>query len=379
MLAIAALTALTAPPRLRFLAALAAFLASATSPVAGLFAGLAGVALMISARWRPGLLIAVPAALPLLVTAGLFGDGGWMNISHRDTITAVAASLIVAAAVPIRPVRAGAVLSALGVLAAALIHTPVGLNATRLPVMFAVPVLAGWAVLPRRVPGWVLAPALLVVCVIEPPVVITDIEDIGNPTADRAYFTPLVDRLAQERLTGRVEIPATRDYWEAAYMGDIPLARGWLRQADIDRNPLFFTTIPGGTGTGVPMNPITYRNWLAQQGVQFVAVPDAVLTWSGKPEATLVSAGLPYLTQVWSGAHWRLYAVADPQPIVGTPASLAGYTAASLTVDAPAAGDIPLRLRYYRWLHASGGAEVRKSGVWVTLHVPGPGRYTISS
>jgi hypothetical protein len=393
-LATAALTALTAPSRLRFLAALAAFLASATSPVAGLFVGLAGVALMLSSRLRPGLLIAVPAALPLTVTAGLFGDGGWMNISHSDTVRAIIASLVVAALVPIRPVRVGAALSALGVLAAALVHTPVGLNATRLAVMFAVPVLAGWAVLPRRVlPRRVLSrrvlprrvldlllvPVLLAVCVIEPPVVVADIEDIGNPTADRAYFAPLLDRLGREPLTGRVEIPSTRDYWEAAYLGDIPLARGWLRQADIDRNPLFFTDIPGATGTGVPLDATTYRDWLAQQAVQFVAVPDAELTWSGRPEASLVTGGLAYLTEIWRGAHWRLYAVAAPRPIVGAPGSLAGFTAASLTIDAPAAGDIPVRVRYHRWLNASGNAKVRKSGVWTILHVPGPGRYELSS
>jgi hypothetical protein len=377
-LATAALTALTAP-RWRLVAALAAFLASATSPVAGLFVGLAGVALMLSGRLKPGLLIAVPAALPLIATAGLFGDGGWMNISHSDTVRAVIASLVVAALVPFRPVRAGAVLSALGVLAAALIHTPVGLNATRLAVMFAVPVLLGWAVLPRRLPSLLLVPVVALVVYVEPPVVTADVRDIGNPAADQAYFTPLLDRLGQERLTGRVEIPATRDYGEAAHMGDVPLARGWLRQADIERNPLFFTKIPGTSGTGVPLNATTYRDWLAQQAVQFVAVPDAELTWSGKPEASLVTGGLPGLTEVWHGAHWRLYAVADPQPIVAVPATLSGFTAASLTIDAPASGDIAVRVHYYRWLSASGGAKVRKSGDWTILHVPAPGRYKLSS
>jgi hypothetical protein len=378
-LAVAALTALTVP-RLRVLAAAAALLASAGSPVAGLFAGLAGVALLLSHRVRDGLLIAVPATVPLLVTAGLFGDGGWMNISHSDTIRAVSASLIVAVLVPFRPVRIGAVLSALGVLAAALVHTPVGLNATRLAVMFTIPVLAGWAVLPRRLSTLLLVPVLALVCFVEPPVVVADVHDIGNPTASRAYFTPLIHRLQQEQLTGRVEIPATRDYWEAAYLGDIPLARGWLRQADIDRNPLFFTKIPGASsGTGVPLDAMTYRDWLAQQAVQFVAVPDADLTWSGRPEATLVTGGLAYLTEIWRGAHWRLYAVADPHPIVAAPATLIHYTAASLTVDAPTAGDIPVRVRYHRWLSASGGAKVHKSGVWTTLRVPAPGRYKLSS
>ena len=380
-LGVAALTALTSH-RLRPLAAVAALLAAATSPVAGLFAGLAGAALLLSGRVRDGLTIAVPAALPLVLNAGLFGDGGWMNISHSDAIRAVATSLLVAVLVAHRPVRVAGVLSALGVLGATLIHTPVGLNATRLSVMFALPVLAAFATLPARarpLPAWFLAPLLVGVCVLQPPVVVGDVADIGNPTADRAYFAPLLARLGQETLAGRVEIPPTRDYWEAAYLGEVPLARGWLRQADIDRNPLFFATIPGAAGTGVRLDAGTYRTWLAEQAVQFVAVPDAELTWSGRPEAALIDAGLPYLTPVWQSAHWRLYAVADPQPIVAAPATLVAHTATTLTIEAPAAADIPVRVRYYRWLRSSGGAVVERAGVWTVLHVPAPGRYILAS
>ena len=383
-LGVCALVALTSP-RLRLLAAVPALLAAATSPVAGLFVGLAGAALLLAGRIRDGLTIAVPAAVPLVLNAGLFGDGGWMNISHADATRAVAASLLVAVLVPRRPVRVAGVLSALGVLGADLIHTPVGLNATRLSVMFALPVLAAYTVLPARgrpprpVPVWFLVPLLVGACVLQLPVVVRDVADIGNPTADRAYFAPLVDRLGQERLVGRVEIPSTRDYWEAAYLGDVPLARGWLRQADIDRNPLFFTTVPGAAGTGVTLNAGSYRSWLAEQAVQFVAVPDAELTWSGRPEAELIDAGLPYLTPVWRGAHWRLYAVADPQPIVAAPATLVARTATTLTIEAPAAADIRVRVRYYRWLKSSGGAVVRPAGVWTLLRVPAPGRYTLTS
>ena len=137
--------------------------------------------------------------------------------------------------------------------------------------------------------------------------VVADVRDIGNPTADPAYFRPLRDQLARLPLTGRVEIPPTRDYWEAAYMGDVPLARGWLRQVDIDRNPLFFTTVPGAPGTGVPLTADTYREWLAGQSVQYVAVPGhrAVLGGPGRgraghprpalPEGDLVRSGLAAL------------------------------------------------------------------------------------
>jgi hypothetical protein len=374
-----ALVLLTLPRRRRIAVsvALLALLAAATSPVAGLFTGLAGVALALAGRVRDGLLLAVPAAVPLAVTSLLFGDGGWMNISRTDTVRAVVTGLVVVWLVPIRAVRAGAALSSAGVLAAALIHTPVGLNATRLAVMFGLPVLAAYAVLPR---ARLLLPALLAVTLWwQPPVVLDDLRDLGNPTADPAYFAPLRARLAAETLTGRVEIPPTRAYWEAAHLGEVPLARGWLRQADIDRNPVFFAVVPGASGTGIPLSKDTYRLWLAEQAVQFVAVPDAELAWPGREEADLVTAGLPYLELIWTGPHWRLYRVADPQPIVAAPATLAGQDGASIVLDAPAAGDIPVRVRWHRTLTVSGGATVAADGAWTRVRVPAAGRYTLSS
>ncbi|MEV6306849.1 hypothetical protein AB0M02_46150 [Actinoplanes sp. NPDC051861] len=443
-LGLCALTLLTFP-RLRRLAALAALLAGATSPVAGLFTGLAGAALLIAGltrdgllvtdRIRDGLLIAVPAAVPLAVIALLFGDGGWMNISRTDTVRAIVTGLVVAALVPLRPVRIGAVLASAGVLAAALIHTPVGLNATRLAVMFALPLLAAYARFPAlparsalptpsafltlsapsalptpsapsalptpsapsilgaesgpdrparpRSAGWrgsaVLTVLLAVVFWWQPPVVIDDVRDIGNPTAADSYFAPLRQRLAAETLTGRVEIPPTRAYWESARMGEIPLARGWLRQADIDRNPLFFTTVPGAAGTGVALTADSYRAWLAEEAVQFVAVPDAELAWPGREEARLVAGGLPYLSLIWTDAHWRLYAVADPHPIVAAPATLVRQDGATIVLDAPAAGDLTVRIRHHRSLTASGGATLTADGEWTRLRVPSAGRYTLTS
>ncbi|MET7805258.1 hypothetical protein [Micromonospora chersina] len=416
---LAALLALTLPAgatgRARWsrpvLACLAALLASAASPVAGLFVGLAGVALLLTRRYADGLLLAVPAAVPLAVTGLLFGEGGWMNISRADTLHAVVTSLLVAALVPYRPVRVGALLSAAGVLAAALLHTPVGLNATRLVVMFALPVLAAAATLPhrltdrrpgrdpaepaadagpadepgsraarrRRAAGAVALGALLAaVCWWQPPVVTADLASADDPTADPAYFAPLRAELDRRGLTGRVEVPPTRNYWEAAHLGEAPLARGWLRQADIARNPLFFTTVPGASGTGVPLTADTYRAWLAENAVQYVAVPDAELSWVGRPEAELVRAGLPYLTEVWSGPHWRLYAVADPTPLVGAPGELVRQDAATVTFRAPGPGPVPVRVRHDRWLTVTGGATLAPDGEWATVTVPRAGTYTLN-
>ncbi|MEU7757181.1 hypothetical protein [Micromonospora sp. NPDC049171] len=400
------------------LAAFAALLASATSPVAGLFVGLVGVALLLTRRYADGLALGVAAAVPLAATALLFGDGGWMNISRTDTVRAVLTSLLVAALVTYRPVRFGALLSAAGVLAAAAVHTPVGLNATRLVTMFALPVLAAAA----RPPAWLserlarrsaqraapadaaptsaaaagstaagrsrparlrggvgLAALLVAVCVWQPPVVPADLLGIGDPTSAPGYHAPLRAFLAGQRLTGRVEVPPTRNYWEAARLGEVPLARGWLRQADIDRNPLFFTTVPGAAGTGVPLTPTSYRAWLTENAVQFVALPDAPLSWVGRAEAELVQGGLPYLTPVWSGPHWRVWAVVDPTPLVAAPAELIRADGAAVTFRALTAGPVAVRVRHSRWLVASGGATVTADGGWTTVTVPRPGVYTLGS
>ncbi|WBB67137.1 hypothetical protein [Micromonospora sp. WMMD812] len=389
------------------LAAAGALLASATSPVAGLFVGLAGAALLLTRRYADGLTLGVAAALPLGATGLLFADGGWMNISRTDALRATVTSLLVAALVAYRPVRAGALLSAAGVLAAALAHTPVGLNATRLVIMFALPVLAAAARPPARLAGWLsrrrsrpsasagppearaprrrvaagvgLAALLAAVCVWQPPVVPADLRSAGDPTSRPGYFAPLRSWLAGQPLTGRVEVPPTRNYWEAASLGEVPLARGWLRQADIDRNPLFFTTVPGAPGTGVPLTAATYRDWLSANAVQYVALPDAPLSWVGRAEAELVTGGLPYLTPVWSGPHWRVWAVTDPTPIVGAPGELVRQDAATVTLRATAAGTVPVRIRHSRWLTVSGGASVRPDGDWTRVEVPGPGEYTLGS
>jgi hypothetical protein len=358
-----------------------AVFASATSPVAGLFVGLAAVALALShdrgdfsvpghgkvSAIMESVVVAVAAAVPLGVTAVLFGEGGWMNISASDTIRAVVASLAVALLVSRRPIRVGALLAAAGVLAAFLVHTPVGLNATRLATMFALPVVAAYATPKLR--WWGLAVALVALALWQPPVLLGDLRDAGNPTASESYFAPLRAELRKRAPVGRIEVPPTRDYWEAAYA--IPLARGWLRQVDLSRNALFFDGVPTAD---------EYRNWLTENGVSYVALADAQPSWVGQREATLVRGGLPYLTEVWRGEHWTLYEVAGKPSIVDG-GTLVSETGDAVTVEVGEPGEARLRVRWSRWLtvRGPGGASLRADGRWTALRTTSPGRYTISS
>jgi hypothetical protein len=371
------------PPRWwvrRAVAGLLAALAAAASPVAGLFAGLAGAALLLGARPRTpgswgGLALIAGAAVPMAVMAGLFGSGGWMNISRSDMVHAAVASLAVAALVPHRAVRVGAVLSAAGVLAAYLLHTPVGLNATRLATMFALPVVAAYAVRP----GWLrlpqfhtavwLVPVLIALAWWQPPVLDRDLATLDDPASSRGYFAPLQAELDRRRPAGRVEVVPTVNYWESAYVE--PLARGWLRQVDLDRNALFFD------GT---LDANSYRAWLADNGVSHVALPHSEVSWVGRREAELVQRGLPYLRQVWTNQDWTLYEVAGGSTIVEGTAALVEASADRLAVDVTGPGEIHLRVRWSRWLAIDGPGDpcLVPAGAWTAMRVTEPGRYEIT-
>ena len=49
--------------------------------------------------------------------------------------------------------------------------------------------------------------------------------------------------------------------------------------------------MPGAAGTGVSLTAGTYRAWLDEVAVQFVAVPDAELSWVGRAEASWSARG----------------------------------------------------------------------------------------
>lgn len=372
----------------------AAALAAAASPVAGLFVGLAGTALMLAAGWRPaehsgsagrridGLLVAVAAAVPMMGMAVLFGVGGPMNAIDSDTLRSFTVSLLVAILVPRRAIRIGALFSAAGVLAASILTTPVGLNAGRLSATFALAVIAGYAVVPSRIrlpetltralPRLAAVAALLAgVALWQHPVAVNELRNAGDPTSSPAYFMPLLDELARREPAGRIEVVPTRNYWEAAYVpGTVPLARGWLRQADTDRNPLFFEG---------RLTAARYERWLRDNGVSLVALADAPAASVGRQEAKLVRSRPSFLRKVWRGSPWTLYEVVGAPSLV-TGATLVSSTDGGAIVDVTSPGDALVRVRWSRWLTVNGPAgcvEPTAEG-WTTLRTQAPGRYALT-
>lgn len=359
------LLALLALPR-RAPAALLALLAGTASPVAGLFVGLGGAALLLTGRRRDGLTLALPSAVGLAVVGGLFGQGGVNEMSWHDAWTAVLLTAAAGLAVPRRAVRVGAVLMVLGVLVAYTVPTPVGLNAVRLPVMFAVPLVLAFA--PWR--PLVLVPVVVALVLVKLPVQTSDVRRADLAVNTAAYFAPVVAELGARQPTGRVEAVPTVDYWEAVYVAEVaPLARGWLRQQDTLRNRLFFDG---------SLSPATYEAWLRDTGVQYVALPAGPLAFVGKAEGSLVRGGLPYLTKVWAGGGWVLYEVAgSPSLAEGAQVLSSTPTEVAVRVDAP--GDVLLRLQPSRELTLSGPGCLAPEGRWLRLHAERAGDFVIGS
>ena len=183
----------------------------------------------------------------------------------------------------------------------------------------------------------------------------------------RAYYAPLLRFLsAQTGPPFRVEIPFTSSHWESyAVATRFPLARGWERQLDIKYNHLFY---------GGRLDAATYDAWLHSLAVRYVAIADTSLDYSAHVEARLIDRGLPYLKLVMRSTHWRVYAVADPTPIVSGAATLTALGPNSVTIDARRAGTALVRVRYSPyWALGEGSAASAQAGQFTNCECGTPG------
>jgi hypothetical protein len=354
------------------LAAVLAVLCSGSSPVAGLFLLLCGVALGLTGRIRQGVLLAVATLTPMLVIALIFGAGGWMQMTPVDAITGTVTSLAVGALVTPKQVRVAALLCAGGIVLAYVVHTPVGANAVRLPVMFALPLIVGLSERSR----WVVLVSGAVVAALNPPLVVSDLDDGGDPANYPSYYAALNAELARQPHIGKIEVVMTPNYWESVYVAhDHLLARGWLRQQDTAQNPLFFKNKAPSAAA--------YREWLVDNGVAYVALPSEV-SWLGADERRAVhraaaQVGVGSLRPVWGDAHWQLYRVAGSPGLVDGPATVTRANGGTIKLRFDHPGTALLRVNYNRWLSASHDACLFDAEGWTRVQAPHAGAVEITS
>jgi hypothetical protein len=376
-------TALALQRRRGALATGAAFITALCSPVAAAFAALAGAAQAIAsyrrgAGWRrtlPGTGVVLAAVLPVVALNIAFPEGGSEPFATSAFLPLPLIGIATLIALPARErtLRIGTALYTLACVLAFAIPNALGSNVVRLGEMVAGPLAAivWWQ---RRRALFVVAALPLLYLQFQAPV--RDLAGaVGNPSVTAGYYQPVLSFMSRQGGGPfRVEIPFTRFHWEAYQVGQrVPLARGWERQLDIKYNHLFY---------GGPLTPRTYRAWLDQLAVRFVAVPDAELDYSARAETRLINRGLPYLRLTLRTAHWRIYEVQRATPLAQGVASAqaAGPNWIELTAARP--GQVLVHVRFTPYWAITRGAgcvgRTNQGMVELRLRRPGPVRLAIS-
>jgi hypothetical protein len=196
----------------------------------------------------------------------------------------------------------------------------------------------------------------------------------GSPAITAAYYAPVERYLAAHGGSlERVEAPLTRSHWEAAFLAEnVPLARGWEKQLEERYDSVLL-------GKGLTAG--SYRRWLDEQAVAFVALPDVPLDGSSAAEGRLIESGLPYLKPVFQSEHWRVFAVRDPTPLLAGPARLTALGSEGFALDAKAPARLLLRVHYTPYFEVtSGDASVTEApGGWTYVDAKAAGRIAVAT
>ena len=342
------------------------------SPVAGVFLLLAWLAVAIHARHRRSamaraLVLAAATLAPLAVLGGAFPEAGrfpFRMAAWALTVAACAAAYWLPQS--LGPVRIGAGLYAVAATLTFVLANPLGANVTRLGMFVARPAPRSHGDLLASSAGPARRPAAVVAVVAggrrgraerkrsvdgegvlpAAPRRAGPARPAGRPHRDPTHPAPLRDGL---RRAGRAHRPRRQ------------------RQLDIAVNGLFYRD--------GPLRPADYYRWLLDNGVRYVALPDAPFDEAAEAEAELLKTGPSFLTPVWADAHWRLWRVAGADGLVDGPAALVAQTPETVVLDASSPGDVVVRVHASALWSVDGPACVEPTGgEWVHLQVRAPGR-----
>jgi hypothetical protein len=382
-----ALASLLALQRGRIAWTVAAAMACAlASPVAAAFlAGVVAVGAIASRSPRRVVLLAVAAAalVPVGVINIVFADGGQEPFVFSAWIAlplwSAGALYATRGLEGERELRAVILAYLLVGTAVWLIPNPLGGNATRLGALFGGPVIAA-VLLSRRVRLATPAIALLLAGSLwwqMAPAVRDVAQSLGDASTRSSYYEPLASWLNSNGAEGaRIEVPFTSGHWETAYLApDFELARGWLRQLDRTRNPIFYDG---------RLTHQRYREWLQQNGIRYVALPDAKPDYSARVEHALVESQPSYLSQVAVLDNWRVYRVRDTLPLLQARGDASGTLARlepqAFVLNVSKPGRFIVRVRATPFWKLSGGAPgcVGKSGRWTVVRADRPGPLRVS-
>jgi hypothetical protein len=349
--------------------------ASLGSPLAGMFLVMILLSIAVDRESRPNaLIVSVGAAVPVLVTQLLYPQAGAMPMQVWDIALGLTACLAMWLCNPSVILKRLTVLLAIAVVFFTIVDTLVGANIIRLPMLFMAAAVAVSARAHRRLIAGILFLCVLWICITSA----VDLFRGQGQSFEKAFYSPLLEQLPTNgNATHRVEVIDPKTHGPALYVApQLPIARGWERQLDVTRNAIFYDG---------SLNAETYRAWLDQLAVKWVALPNVPLDYASAKEGELVRSGLPYLNEVWSNENWHLYEVENPSPLVSGPAVVQQMDVESITFHATEAGSGDIKVAWARSLRLLGidgtvfDGEIERAGDHLRYSVPAAGTYRLSA
>lgn len=324
-----------------------------------------------------GLCVLVAAGLQIdFPIAGTFHYSFWALF---QVLAMGAIALVVSARLRgVGVIRSLFIAMSIAAIAAYIVPSPLGGNATRLVDYVGAPLVCILAVRQRREHG---VPRALVVGVCAlvlagqlAPTLVSASVAMDNRAANPRFWRGAIAFLrAHANPAYRVEAVDSAGHWAAYYLpaAGIPIVRGWFRQDDFPHNALLYQ----GSITGP-----AYRAWLRQNAVRYVLLPRDSLDYSSQAEANLLQSGRSGLRVVFESRFATIYELPHPTPLLQAPAGRSarvlslGHASLALRVSGP--GHYPLALNYtpYWQVMPSGAACISPSASgYSTLTVAGAG------
>ncbi len=365
----------------KWTAGAAALLAYLFSPLAGLFLGVAALAIAVTQphRRRAAVVAAGVLGLAALVQTVLLPGAGEMPYPWWHMLIALTIVTAVGIVCPDRTVRVGCAIAGGATFFFYFIPSPVGTNIVRLVWLMPVPIVLAAGRLPKKL----LVPLVLALSVWPAIDLGIQLDKADSSAARPSFYGPLVGALRAQSATAgpqaqgeRVEVVDPVTQWGAAYVAAAaPIARGWDRPTDRADNALFYD---GSLTTA------SYRAWLTDTSVGWVALPLHVsLDYASVKEAAIVRSVPSYLRPVWHNNSWQLYRVVNAQPLLQG-ASLVKAGGSAVTFVASRAGEVGVTVRWSPYLRLSANHHIvdtciRNAQSWTQVKVPHPGTYTLSA
>ncbi|PXW30622.1 UNVERIFIED_CONTAM: hypothetical protein DES50_10798 [Williamsia faeni] len=358
------------------LAAIGLLVAGLASPLAPAFVGLAALPFAFGKddRARKAWWVLGGAALGVGVPFVMFGAPGAQSFPVTTLFWVLLIAIGASFALTIPPARWIVPLATGVAILMFLVPTGIGSNLSRFFCLVLPCICLFYSKKSLKFLAIALAPALVYAVFVATADQVVGADSGQSETS----YTPLQSLLlAQPEINNhRVELVDAQTHAGAHKLGlDIKLARGWENQSDSRFNPIFYDKDA--------LTSDSYRQWLAENAVAFVAVSAEPLRQL-KNEAAMVEDGLPYLDRMWGNDDWTLYRVENPQPIVPSPLTIVASSPSKLILNVPNSSPHPMQLRYNKYLVARSSVDEsvyaciqETKDSWITLQAPVPGEYTL--